>query len=306
MLDSKTLNPRTAFLGYGACAIAGCLWGTGFYFGRIALNEMSVEHMVLYRFLFACVGMLPVALLNRVRFTGREIRILLISAAFGIPIQFLIQFHGLARTTVSHASLMVGSMPVLLAVAAALFAGERLDRIGWAALVGSTLGAALIVLGGHRGPATQGQPTLYGDLLVVFSLCTALAWILLCKKLMQTHSPVVVTAYSILTGTVMLAVWVLGPMLLNPWRTNKVSPPPLAHVSIDRVDRARHRRPGLHRHHHVPLELGHSSCARLARRGLPQHRAGPRLLPRRHACSANTSAPTPGSAARSSSAPPSF
>lgn len=232
MADTTTLNPRTRILGYGACAVAGCLWGTGFYFGRLALNEMSVEHMVLYRFLFACVGLLPVALLNRVRITGSEIRILLISSAFGIPIQFLIQFHGLAHTTVSHASLMVGSMPVLLGVAAALFAGEHIDRIGWAALVASTIGAAFIVLGGHRGPATHGEPTLYGDLLVVLSLCTALSWILLSKKLMQTHSPVVVTAYSIVVGTVMLAVWILGPMLLNPWRAQKVAPPPLAHVSI--------------------------------------------------------------------------
>lgn len=231
MPKANTLSSRTALLGYGACAIAGCLWGTGFYFGRLALNEMSVEHMVLYRFLFACVGMLPVAFLNRVRFTAREIRILLISAAFGIPIQFLIQFHGLARTTVSHASLMVGSMPVLLAAAAALFAGERLDAIGWAALVGSTIGAALIVLGGHRGPAAQGEPTLIGDLLVVLSLCTALTWILLSKKLMQTHSPVVVTAWSIVAGTIMLVVWILGPLLLNPWRTHKVAPLPFAHVS---------------------------------------------------------------------------
>jgi len=58
--------------------------------------------------------------------------LLLVSAAFGIPIQFLLQFHGLALTTVSHASLMVGSMPVLLAAAAALFAGERLTGLaGW-------------------------------------------------------------------------------------------------------------------------------------------------------------------------------
>ena len=231
MAETSTLNARTKFLGYGACAVAGCLWGTGFYLGRLALNEMSVEHMVLYRFLFACVGMLPVALLNRVRFTGSEIRIILISSAFGIPIQFLIQFHGLAHTTVSHAALMVGSMPVLLGVAAAMFAGERLDRLGWAALVASTIGAALIVLGGHRGPATHGEPTLYGDLLVVLSLCTALGWILLSKKLMQTHSPVVVTAYSIVAGTIMLAAWILGPMLLNPWRTQKIAPPPFSHVS---------------------------------------------------------------------------
>ena len=122
------------FLGYGACALASCLWGTGFYFGRLALNEMSVEHMVLYRFLFASLGMLPVALLNRVRFTGGELRLLLAAAAFGIPIQFLLQFHGLARTTVSHASLMVGAMPVLLAAAAVLFAVERLDWLGWVGL----------------------------------------------------------------------------------------------------------------------------------------------------------------------------
>ena len=231
MPSNAPLSSRTAFLGYGACAIAGCLWGTGFYFGRLALNEMSVEHMVLYRFLFASIGVLPVALLNRVRLTAAEIRILLISAAFGIPIQFLIQFHGLAHTTVSHAALMVGTMPVLLGVAAVLFAGERLDPVGWIALFGSTFGAALIVLGGHRGPATQGEPTLYGDLLVVLSLCVALTWVLLSKKLMQSHSPVVVTAYTILTGTTMLALWILGPMILNPLRQTKVPPPPFTHVS---------------------------------------------------------------------------
>ena len=231
MATIATSSGRIAFLGYGACALAGALWGTGFYFGRLALNEMSVEHMVLYRFLFACVGMLPVALASRVRLTWSETRLLLISATLGIPVQFLIQFHGLALTTVSHASLMVGSMPVLLGVAAALFAGERLDRIGWLALTGSTVGAALIVLGGHRGPAAQGQPTLAGDLLVVLSLCTALAWILLSKKLMRTHSPPVVTAYTILSGTVMLAVWVLGPWLLSPWLHNHSQPPPFAHVS---------------------------------------------------------------------------
>jgi drug/metabolite transporter (DMT)-like permease len=222
-------------MGYGACALAGCLWGTGFYFGRLALNEMSVEYMVLYRFLFASLGVLPIALTQRVRLTRSEVWILLTSTAFGIPVQFLLQFHGLARTTVSHASLMVGSMPVLLAVAAAIFAGERLDWLGWAALTGSTIGVALIVLGGSRGPAARGEPTLAGDLLVVASLVTALAWILLNKKLMQTHSPTVVTSYSILSGTLMLACITLGPWMLSPllgrFSGQSIGPPPLAGIS---------------------------------------------------------------------------
>jgi drug/metabolite transporter (DMT)-like permease len=233
MPDSTQISRKIAFLGYGACALAGCLWGTGFYWGRLAMNEMSVEHMVLYRFLFASLGMFPIVIAHRGRFhlSRNETWTLLIAAAFGIPIQFLLQFHGLALTTVSHAALMVGAMPVLLAAAAALFANERLDWIGWLALAGSTTGAALIVLGGARGAAAPGEPSLAGDLLVIVSLINSLAWILLSKKLMQRHSPPVVTSYSILAGTAMLALVVLGPWLLNPLTRLNAQPPPFAHIS---------------------------------------------------------------------------
>jgi drug/metabolite transporter (DMT)-like permease len=222
---------RVSLLGYGACALAGTLWGTGFFWGRLALDEMSVEHMVLYRFLFASLGMLPVALRNRVRLNAAQWRTLLLAAAFGIPIQFLLQFHGLERTTVSHASLMVGTMPVLLAAAAMLFAGERLDWFGWLALCLSTVGAALVVLGASHGKAGRETPTLEGDLLVIISLIMALAWVLLSKKLMQTLSPKVVSAYTILSGTAMLIVIVLGPWALTPLTHGKADPLPVVHVS---------------------------------------------------------------------------
>lgn len=198
---------REHFLGYGACAIAGCLWGTGFYFGKLALREMGVGHMVLYRFLFAAIGFLPIVLLHPARLRLSEWRIVLIASFLGIPLQFLVQFYGLSLTTVSHASLMVGTMPVLLAAGAVLFAGERLDWLGWVALAGSTVGASLIVLGGRHATG-GGGPSLQGDLLVVFSLMVSLAWILLNKQLMRTHSPIVVTAYGILSGTAMLIVFV--------------------------------------------------------------------------------------------------
>ncbi len=231
MNKNKISGRGLTFLGYGACIIAACLWGTGFYFSRLALNEMSVDYMVLYRILFACLGVLPVALMCRARLTGAEVRTLLISAAFGIPITCLIQFHGLALTTVSHASLMVGAMPVMLGVAATLFAHERLDRFGWLALCGSSVGAALVTLGGSHGAATQGQSTLIGDLMVLASLVAALAWILLSKKLMQTHSPSAVSAYTILVGGAMVLPWVMGPWLMSPLTHAKVAPPPFAHLS---------------------------------------------------------------------------
>ncbi len=223
---------RFSLLGYGACALAGTLWGTGFFFGRLALNEMSVKYMVLYRFLFASLGILPVVFARRVRFTAAETRLLLLAAAFGVPVQFLVQFHGLALTTVSHASLMVGGMPVLLAGAAALFAGESLDWFSWLALCGSTMGAALVVLGGNRATTGRETPSLAGDLLVITSLLTALVWILLSKKLLETHSAPIVTAYTILSGTAMLLVWDFAPMLLAPLTRQPADPLPFAHISL--------------------------------------------------------------------------
>jgi len=231
MAAQSSASGQIRFLGYGACALAGTLWGTGFYWGRLALDEMNVEHMVLYRFLFACLGMAPVMFGRRARLTAGEWQTMLLTAAFGIPIQFLLQFHGLVLTTVSHASLMVGAMPVLLAAAAAIFAGERLDGIGWLALCASTAGAAMVILGGDRATTGRETPSLLGDLLVIASLLVALAWILLSKKLMETHSPPVVTAYTIYSGTLMLIAWELGSWLLAPVTHQKIEPIPFAHVS---------------------------------------------------------------------------
>ncbi len=168
---------------------------------------MGVGSMVFYRFAFAALALLPLIATHRPGLNAREWRILLFASFLGVPLQFLIQFRGLQLTTVSHASLMVGTMPVILAVGATLFAHERLPPLGWGALAVSTTGAALIALS-HAKHAAGGDPTLRGDLYVVVSLAIALFWILLNKQLMGRHSAVVVTAYGLLSGTVMLALYV--------------------------------------------------------------------------------------------------
>lgn len=193
-------------LGFAACALASAFWGCGFFFGKIALHEMNVGAMVFYRWLFACVALAPLALINRPKFTGREWRLLAVAWTLGVPVQFLLQFRGLSLTTVSHASLMVGTMPVILAVGATIFTHERLHKLGWAAIAVSTCGAALIVWGKSSPGARGGVPTLQGDLLVVLSLALALGWVLMNKEMMTRHSAIAVTAWGALIGTAVLAV----------------------------------------------------------------------------------------------------
>jgi drug/metabolite transporter (DMT)-like permease len=215
------VSPKHRTLGFASCALASCLWGCGFFFGKIALAEMNVGAMVLYRFLFATLALLPLLFTHKPGFTRREWSTLLLCSFLGIPLQFLIQFTGLSLTTVSHASLMVGTLPVLLAVAATLFARERMDITGWFALVVSTIGAALIALGARHATGAN-SPTLTGDLLVVVSLVIALGWILINKRLMERHSAIVVTAYGVTCGTLMLCISV--PAIYGL--------PPIHHISL--------------------------------------------------------------------------
>lgn len=217
--------PRHRGWGFAACALASCFWGGGFFFGKIALAEMSSAFMVLYRFLFAMVPLLPLLVLHRPRFSRREWSLLAVTSLLGVPLQFLVQFHGLSLTTVSHASLMIGTMPVVLAVGATIFAQERLDTIGWVAMGTSTAGAALIALSGRgRAPGGGlGGSSLRGDLLVVLSCLIALFWILFNKRLMRRHGHVVVTIYGLACGTAMLVPWVLlrhglPPVAAVSWR----------------------------------------------------------------------------------------
>src|SRR5580658_6596620 len=101
MLKTESGRDRTA-RGYAACALAGCLWSTGFYFGKVALAEMAVGHMVLYRFLFACLGLSPVLLRRGFRaargLSSGEWRALLLASFLGVPVAFLMQFWGLKLT----------------------------------------------------------------------------------------------------------------------------------------------------------------------------------------------------------------
>jgi len=205
---------------FSALAAAGILWGTGFLFGKWALEELSVGQMVLYRFLFASLGFAPAVWTGvrnpATRIRKEDLKLILLAALVGVPIQFLIQFAGLARTTVSHASLMVGVLPVMLAAGSALFTHEHVTVRRWIALIASTAGAGLIALGASTGEA-GGKATLLGDLLVVASLVAAIAWILMVQALMKTnrYSPAHASAYVMVAGTPMLALWVFateGPL----------------------------------------------------------------------------------------------
>ncbi|PYX47878.1 MAG: EamA family transporter [Acidobacteria bacterium] len=194
-------------LAASALAMAGSLWGTGFLFGKLAMQEMTVSENVAFRFVASAVALIPVVIRYWKPYRGKELMLLLFASIIGIPVQFLIQFQGLKLTTVSHASLIVGVLPILLAGASAIFLHERIRGLEWGALVLSAIGAILIALSG--GTARSGpSPSLHGDALVLLSMIAAVAMILCTKRLIASHGALAVTATTIILGTIFLLAWV--------------------------------------------------------------------------------------------------
>ena len=105
-------------------ALAGTLWGTGFLFGKIAFREMTVAENVFFRFLFACLILVPILFGQGKTFATRDLSWLVAAAVVGVSVQFVMQFKGLQLTTVSHASLIVGTLPGLIALSSSLFLHE--------------------------------------------------------------------------------------------------------------------------------------------------------------------------------------
>ena len=152
------LTHKRRALGFFACAVASSLWGCGFFFGKIALAEMSFAHMVLYRFLFAMVALVPLLATHRPGLTAKEWGILAAASFLGVPVQFLIQFYGLSLTTVSHAAAGVAYV---------------LDVLQWVPYAGVLVGGY-----GLGGGTIQGTKVLAGaafalglDYRVSRSLC---------------------------------------------------------------------------------------------------------------------------------------
>jgi drug/metabolite transporter (DMT)-like permease len=205
-LSALSANSAGSLRARAALALAGCLWGTGFLFGKIAFREMSVAENASFRFLFACVALIPFLVKKTTLFRGRNARDLWLFATatvIGFPVQFLVQFKGLELTTVSHASLIVGTLPVMIALASVLFLHERLTRLEWGVFLLSPLGVLLIALSAKES-AGGAKPTREGDFLVALSMGAAAIMILLSKRLLERYEALDITVWMIVTGTALL------------------------------------------------------------------------------------------------------
>jgi drug/metabolite transporter (DMT)-like permease len=137
-------------------------------------------------------------------------------ALLGIIGHFLYQLAfvaGVARTSASNAALIFGATPVAVALLSSLAGHERVPAVRWAGFALSVAG--IYVLVGRA--ATLSSTTLAGDVLV---FCGMLCWSIysvVAQPLLQRHSPLVVTGYSMAIGATCYFLIAIPTLLSTQW-----------------------------------------------------------------------------------------
>lgn len=178
-----------------ALAIACVIWGSAFYLAKLALVELSPVDVVAWRFGLTTPVLAFVVWRTRARLSRRDAALVILTGVLCVPVGYLIHFEGLARTSATHAALLVGVGPPLLALAAAALGLEKVTRRDWLGVGLACLGVAVMV------GVPQGGGSLLGDLLVLLSMLIATAWVLLSQDLARRLGATVATAWILLAGT---------------------------------------------------------------------------------------------------------
>jgi drug/metabolite transporter (DMT)-like permease len=120
----------------------------------------------------------------------------LIAGALGYGGSVIVQNAGITRTSVTHAALLIGAVPVLVAIIAAAWYRTVARPVAWFGFVVSLAGVGLVTAGGGGGGATTA-----GDGLVLASLFLSATVTVAQGRLLTGRDPAAVTAVQFLGAT---------------------------------------------------------------------------------------------------------
>ena len=174
-----------------ALTAAGLLWGTTVPLSKLALLWLAPGWLTVLRFGLAAAVLLPVARRRGQRVL--EVRACCFRGRPGTAGRSSFRTPGSLRTSVTHAALLIGAVPVLVAVIAAVWHRAVARPAAWLGFAISLGGVGLVTAGGGGGGASA-----LGDGLVLISLVLSAVFTVAQGRLLPGRDPVAVTAVQFL------------------------------------------------------------------------------------------------------------
>lgn len=191
------------------------IWGGNFTVVKAALVEIPPQGFNALRLVIACTLFLGAILIQGVpRLSRADWMRMALLGFVGHCLYQVCFMGGLARTTASNSSLILGCSPVAVALASALAGHERLPRAQWSGVALSVAGIYLVVgTGAHFGGSS-----LAGDLLTLGAVASWAVYTVGSRTLLTRCSPLVVTGLTMVFGTALYVPAGVPELLRLDWR----------------------------------------------------------------------------------------
>ncbi len=216
MTRSVAARKPAALISMPTLTILGAVlfWGSSFPAMKAALRVLDPWSIMWLRLTVGSLVLTPV--LSRivpVKAVLTRWRLFLPLAALQPCLYFLLESYALQYTTSAQAGIVAACLPIMVALGAHLFLGERLGRKAYAGLLFSVMGVAWLTLAGT--PSGDAPNPLLGNLLELAAMACASGSMLLIKHASERFGPWTITAVQTLVGAVFFLPGI-GPLLHVP------------------------------------------------------------------------------------------
>ncbi|MBI0325763.1 DMT family transporter [Burkholderia plantarii] len=187
----------------GAIAFTIVSWAAAFPFIRIGLHALTPMQLAAARFAVAAVLAAAWLVHRRPRRPSpAHAALFLLSGLLGIAAYNALLNTAELTVAPGAAAFIMSTSPILTAILARLFLGERLNRWGWLGSLFSFAGIGLIASGQPGGIAPGG-----GTTLILLAAAGSAGYFVLQRRLLPAYGPLACTAY-----TLLLSPWLPGAL----------------------------------------------------------------------------------------------
>jgi len=185
---------------------AALFWGASFVAGKVALSEISPVTMTTLRFGIGVVVLaFAVWRLHVFEMVGkRDLLLLVVLGAIGIPIHQGLQANGLVVTAATSVGWLVALTPVFMAILARIFLSESFGTAKVIGLIVAFLGAFLVVTKGTLTTDVLRLPSTMGDSLALASSLNWAIFSVISKPVLRRWHPTLVIAFIMAIGWILL------------------------------------------------------------------------------------------------------
>ena len=192
-----------------ALLAAMLLWASSFVALKYTFEHFDPWFVIFARMAVALLFALMIApgIFRSVSITRQDLRSLLLMALFEPGLYFVFETEALKNTAASQAGMITALFPVMVALGAWLWIGER---IGFRIVFGGLLAfAGAVGLSLTAASDTSAPAPLYGNFMEFLAMVSAVAYTLTLKRLSHRFGPLFLTAFQALAGTAFFALFLL-------------------------------------------------------------------------------------------------